>query len=58
MEITIDPKVTTYLTKKYGDATGIIQQVVDNWIDREVGRDYEKTIKVDTSKKIDELNKK
>lgn len=57
MQITITTKKTAYLNKKYGDAQGIVQQVFDNWFNSEIDREYEKKIKIDTDKKIDEINK-
>jgi hypothetical protein len=57
MQIIIPTKKLDYLTKKYGNAQAIIQQVFDNWFAGEVNAEYDKKVKVDTDKKLDEINK-
>jgi len=42
MNINIPQKKLDYLTKKYGNAEAIVQQIVDNWLNVEIQRDYEK----------------
>lgn len=58
MQITISQKKTDYLTKKYGNAEAIIQQIVDTFINSEIERDYQKKAVLTTDDKLDALNKK
>ncbi len=57
IEVVISTKKENYLTKKYGNAQAIVQQVFDSWFKNEINAEYDKKVKVDTNKKMEELDK-
>lgn len=59
MNINISQKKLDYLDKKFGNGQAMIQQIVDNFVNREVAADYTKKVeKLTVDDKLTELTKK
>jgi len=59
MEINITEEKLDYLTKKYGDSSAIIQRIINDWIENEIDRDYQKeNINTSTNDKLEFIKTK